>query len=125
MSEILEVSSLGHTWILDLDGTIVKHNGYRLDGYDTLLKGAKEFMDQIPAEDMVIFITSRNESYREQTVMFLKEFGIRYDTIIFNAPFGERIIINDEKPSGLKTAISLNIARNTGLGIMVKVNLEL
>lgn len=28
MNEIV-ISQLGHTWILDLDGTIVKHNGYK------------------------------------------------------------------------------------------------
>ena len=28
------LSSLGHTWILDLDGTLVKHNGYKIDGAD-------------------------------------------------------------------------------------------
>lgn len=39
----LILSTLAHTWILDLDGTIVKHNGYKLDGTDTLLEGAKEF----------------------------------------------------------------------------------
>lgn len=37
------VSSLPKTWILDLDGTIVKHNGYKIDGKDTLLQGAKQF----------------------------------------------------------------------------------
>ena len=37
----LSLSKLPHTWILDLDGTIVKHNGYKLDGKDSLLEGAK------------------------------------------------------------------------------------
>ncbi len=27
----LILSTLGHVWILDLDGTIVKHNGYRAE----------------------------------------------------------------------------------------------
>ena len=35
----LLLSTLGHTWIFDLDGTIVKHNGYLIDGKDTLLPG--------------------------------------------------------------------------------------
>ena len=34
----LSLSKLPHTWILDLDGTIVKHNGYKLDGKDSLLE---------------------------------------------------------------------------------------
>ena len=36
----IEMSILPKTWILDLDGTIVKHNGYIEDGFDTLLKEA-------------------------------------------------------------------------------------
>ena len=43
---------------------------------------------------------------------FLKEHQIRYDHIIYNAPYGERILINDQKPSGLNMAISLSPARN-------------
>ena len=34
----LKISTLGHTWILDLDGTLVEHNGYKT-GEDKLLKG--------------------------------------------------------------------------------------
>ena len=40
MNEIV-MSTLPKTWILDLDGTVVKHNGYKIDGEDTLLSGAK------------------------------------------------------------------------------------
>ena len=36
----LVMSTLPKTWILDLDGTLVKHNGYKMDGEDSLLKGA-------------------------------------------------------------------------------------
>jgi len=107
MAEKLILSPLGHTWILDLDGTIVKHNGYKLDGRDTLLEGARAFLARIPQRDMIIFLTSRDVEYRDMTEAFLRENGIRYDCIIFNAPFGERILLNDRKPSGLETAIAL------------------
>jgi hypothetical protein len=106
------LSPLGHTWIFDLDGTIVKHNGYKLDTCDTLLNGARGFIANIPQADMVIFITSRTDEYREITEYFLKENQIRYDHIIYNAPFGERILINDRKPSGLAMAIAVNVERD-------------
>lgn len=106
------LSSLGHTWILDLDGTIVKHNGYKIDGEDTFLEGAKNFLLNIPSKDMIIFLTSRQEKYREKTLLFLKENGIRFDHIIFEAPYGERIIVNDNKPSGLKMSIGLCTQRD-------------
>ena len=110
MQDII-LSSLGHTWILDLDGTIVKHNGYKIDGTDTLLPGVKEFFSEIPKDDMIIFITSRKEEYKAITEKFLKEQNIRYDYIIYNAPYGERILINDNKPSGLKTGIIICMKR--------------
>ena len=106
MSE-LRLSRLPHTWILDLDGSIVKHNGYKLDGRDSLLAGAREFLQAIPNGDMIIFLTSRTSEYKEVTLRFLEEEEIRYDHIIFNAPYGERILLNDNKPSGLRMAIAL------------------
>lgn len=108
----IEMSALPKTWILDFDGTIVKHNGYKMDGKDTLLDGAKEFLSQIHNEDMVIFVTSRKKEYSSITEKFLKENQIRYDYIIYEAPYGERILVNDRKPSGLKMAYALDLERN-------------
>ena len=121
----LVLSPLAHTWILDLDGTIVKHNGYKIDGRDSFLDGAEEFLKSIPIEDMIIFITSRTDEYKDVTLEFLKENGIRYDYIIFNAPYGERILMNDNKPSGLKTGVVLNLDRNSLNGVSILIDYEL
>jgi len=109
---VIKVSGLGKTWIFDIDGTVVKHNGYKTDKKDSLLKNAAEFFKNISHDDMVIFITSRSEEFKEITEGFLKENNIRFDSIIYNAPFGERILINDKKISGLNTAIALNTNRD-------------
>ena len=108
----LVLSSLGHTWILDLDGTIVKHNGYKIDGEDSFLPGAKEFLDNISVNDMIIFVTSRTDECREKTEGFLKRNNVNYNYIIFNAPYGERILVNDKKPSGLEMGKVLNFNRD-------------
>ena len=113
-SDKLVLSSLGHTWIFDIDGTICKHNGYKIDGMDTLLVGVKEFFEQIPEDDMIIFVTSRTEEYRQLTIDFLNKSGLRYDHIIFGAPYGERILVNDDKPSGLKCSVGINLKRDDG-----------
>ena len=112
MSIKFSLSDLGHTWILDLDGTIVKHNGYKTAGVDTFLPGAKKFLSDIPSKDMIIFITARESKYRQITEDFLKANKIRYDYIIFDAPSGERILLNDKKPSGLNTSYSANLERD-------------
>ena len=110
--ERMVLSTLPKTWILDLDGTLVKHNGYKLDGTDTLLAGAKEYLAELPEEDRIVILTSREERYREETLKFLKESGIRYDEILFGMPMGERIVVNDRKPSGLSMAVAVNVERN-------------
>lgn len=122
MCETIEVSPLGKTWILDLDGTIVKHNGYKLDGKDSLLPGIEGFLSQIQPEDMVIFVTSRTEEYLAMTEGFLRETGIRFDHLICGAPFGERIMVNDRKPSGLDTAIAVNTERDTACGARFEID---
>lgn len=121
----LVLSSLGHTWIFDLDGTIMKHNGYKLDGEDTFLPGALEFLHDIPKTDMIIFLTSRTEQYRETTVKALEREGVRFDHIIFQAPYGERILVNDNKPSGLVTGLAVNTQRDVWSGIRVEIDPEL
>jgi hypothetical protein len=109
----IKVSNLGKTWIFDLDGTIVKHNGYKIDGVDSLLDGVKDFFENtISINDLVIFVTSREIEYKGITENFLKENNIRYDHIIYGAPFGERFIVNDSKPSGLVTAIAIPTIRD-------------
>ena len=125
MHETITLSALPKTWILDLDGTLVIHNGYKLDGHDTLLPGARKFLANISPEDMVIIVTSRADEHREKTIGFLKEQKIRYDHIIFNAPYGERIVVNDRKPSGLRMAVALNIDRNKVERIQIETDKNL
>lgn len=108
----LTLSSLRHTWILDLDGTIVKHNGYKIDGADSFLPNAKEFLESLPKDDVIIFMTSRTENEKQLTEKFLNSNAIKYDQILYNIPYGERILINDQKPSGLCTAIAISEKRD-------------
>ena len=112
MKDDLVLSTMAKTWFFDLDGTIVKHNGYKTDGKDTLLSGAKQYLEGLPDCDRVVLVTSRTEEYREETLRFLKENHIRYDEILFNLPMGERIIVNDRKPSGLDMSVALNMERD-------------
>ncbi len=112
MEDKLVLSTLPKTWIFDLDGTLVKHNGYKTDGTDTLLPEVREYFDSIPAEDRIVLLTARTDKYRQQTLDFLAGHHIRYDAILFNMPVGERILVNDRKPSGLDMSVAINIDRN-------------
>ena len=102
------------TWFIDLDGTIVVHNGYK-HGQDVLLNGVKNFFESLPENDFVVITTARNKKYKSQTLDFLKKNNIRYNKIIFDLPTGERILINDMKLDGSITSFSLNLERDSGL----------
>ena len=110
--EQLRISPMPKTWILDLDGTLLVHDGPYILGKDEFLPGAREFLDSIPKRDMIIFLTARSDYEKPHTMRFLKENNVRYDHIIFNAGEGERIMINDMKPDGLVTAYAVNTVRD-------------
>ena len=130
MGKKIILSTLPKTWVFDLDGTLLKHNGYKLDGTDTVLFGVKEYLETIPKEDRIVIFTSRTEEYRQMTLDFLHEHQIRYDEILFNMPMGERIIVNDRKPyvdaqagrNALEMILAIYKSQKTGLP--VKLPLE-
>lgn len=113
----LDLSTMNKTWIFDLDGTLVEHNGYLKYGKDVLLAGVREFFDNLPASDMVVILSARSSQYKDITLEFLAENKIRFNYIIFDAPKGERILINDCKPDGLKCAYSINLKRDNFSGV--------
>ena len=110
----LKMSPLPKTWIFDLDGTLVTHNAYKT-GEDVLLPGVLDFLKKIPPDDYILIITGREKEAKEQTIKFLNKVGIRFNEIIFEMPLGERILINDDKPSGLQTSFAVRLKRNEGL----------
>ncbi len=101
----------GRTWFIDLDGTVFEHNTY-LNGKNIILKKAKDFLNEIPSEDCLIFVTARPKQYKDMTLKSLELLEINYDGIIFNISSGTRVIINDKKVSGKFTALAINKARN-------------
>jgi hypothetical protein len=111
----LVLSKLPHTWLIDIDGTILRHNGYIEEG-DKLLPGVKDFWNLIPSQDTIILLSARPEIERAPTLAFVERHGLRVDNAIFGLPKGERVLINDVKPRGLETAVALNLPRDQGLG---------
>jgi hypothetical protein len=117
---MMRLSTLGKTWIFDLDGVLTAHNGHHC-GAERLLPGVAEFARKIAADDTVILLSSRDISLRDSSLAFLAAAGLRIDHAIFGLPFGERILFNDRKPSGLPTAHAINLVRDKGLEDIVFV----
>lgn len=117
----LKLSNLPKTWLIDIDGTILRHNGY-LEGGDRLLNGVSEFFTNLPKGDKVILLSARESSQMPRLKAFLRENNVRFDEILCDLPVGERILINDTKPNGLKTAYALNKKRDEALNLRVEID---
>ncbi len=114
----LRLSPLGHTWLIDVDGVICPHNGHQR-GDETLLPGVREFWATIPAGDRIVLLSARGEAHQAAALALMAAQGLRVDHALFGLPTGERILINDAKPSGLVTALAVNVARDAGLADLV------
>jgi hypothetical protein len=112
--QTLTLSTLPHTWLIDIDGTVLRHNGYK-SGQDELLPGVAELWARIPEGDFIVLLTARAEQERVSTLAVFDRNGLRFDCAIFGLPTGERVLINDSKPSGAQTAVAVNVKRDSGL----------
>lgn len=82
-----------------------------------MLPGVKEFFAAVPDSDRIVLLTARKQSELAQLENFLRQRGIRFDAILCDMPQGERILVNDSKPSGLLTAYAVNKKRDSPLEV--------
>ena len=104
------------TWFVDIDGTLIKHEGCglrgQLDSDITMLPGTHEFLDECQRRgDVVILATGRKENMRAETVAQLRRLNIFYDQLVMGCTPGPRVIIND----GDFRAEGICVVRNQGL----------
>jgi len=109
------LSNLPKTWLIDVDGVIFPHNGYLDSASETPLPGVLDFFRELPDGHEVVLLSARTERYRKQTEDQLGRWRIRYAALLLGLPVGERILINDEKPRGLRTAWAVSVARDAGI----------
>ncbi len=121
----LRLSTLAHTWLIDLDGVVCPHNGH-LRGDETILPGVRDLWASIPAGDVIVLLSARGAEHRSTALALMAAQGLRVDHALFGLPVGERILINDAKPGGLLTAVAVNVARDKGLqDVVVEVSPDL
>jgi hypothetical protein len=110
----LTLSTLPKTWIFDWDGLLVTHNGH-LHGEDAMLGGVGQFWTNVGDADVVILLTARSAEAVPAIRATLARLRLRVNHIIPGCPTGERILFNDDKPSGLRMAHAVAVPRNAGL----------
>lgn len=108
------------TIFIDIDGTILRHNGNLSEQIMTtpevLPKVLERFNEWNKKGYHIVLTTGRKECMREMTVKALLAGGVFYDQLIMGLPRGERILINDTKPEMDNTASAFVVKRNMGLG---------
>jgi hypothetical protein len=104
------------TWFLDFDGTLVAQKSHRGDK-DQILPGTKDFFSNVVKENDFVIITTAREGgeHKKRIDLFMKAHGLKCDMIICDLPSGPRLVINDKKPDGSKTAYSFNLERDSGI----------
>ena len=78
----------------------------------------------MPDQDFIIFKTSRSQNFSklcEESVKKILCLKQEY-TIIYDLTHGERLLINDKKPSGLNTAIATSTQRDIFPLINIKID---
>jgi hypothetical protein len=108
------------TIFCDIDGTLVQHFPPSVsctkDHNMIILDGTLEKINEWNMKGHhIVLTTGRKECTRSITMQQLAEVGIIYDQLIMGIPGGERILINDNKPDGTKSATHFNIERNKGI----------
>ena len=105
--------------LLDIDGTILYHHGTldkQVKNEPELLSGTLEKLHEWDKEGYrIILITGRKESLRQHTENQLLNLGICFDQLVMGVGGGTRVLINDLKDDGQKTAFAVNIPRNHGI----------
>lgn len=106
------------TWFLDFDGTLVLQRSY-LSDHDEILPSTIEFFRKfINDDDYVVITTARDEvTYKQRIISFMKINDLKCDLVVCNIPTGPRVLINDKKNDGTKTAYSFNVIRDKGINL--------
>jgi phosphatidate phosphatase PAH1 len=113
------------TILIDIDGTILCHKGdlYRMTTEDPIVLPhvIERFLQWRREGCHIVLTTARTEGCRHITEKQLSDVGIFYDNLVMGLTSGPRVLINDTKPNGNKTAFAFSITRDVGLG---EVNID-
>lgn len=106
------------TLFIDLDGTLITNTSEYIYPYTCtgtpIEENIKFIRDKYKTGNCKIIITtSRQESFRMETIDELKKYEIPFDHLIMGLPHSKRYIINDfSETNSYPTAIAINVERN-------------
>ena len=108
------------TIFCDIDGTLVEHSDPCQTAFPKhtlkLIDGThKKLLEWDRRGYNIVLTTGRREGSRKETEKQLSQAGIIYDKLIMGIGGGPRVLINDCKPDGTKTAHAITVNRDEGL----------
>ena len=112
------ISERSRTFFLDIDGCVFRQHWPNIGASGHLLPYVHEKINSWYTNgDVIIFTTSRPESYRQTTEDQLRAAGILWHRLIMDLPTGQRVLINDKKPQDDFTpmAVAINLIRDAGM----------
>lgn len=107
------------TIFLDIDGVIFKNASqyfHPMWGEGEPLQKNIDFIKRLKETQRVqlILTTSRSSNFAEITERQMKNFGIKYDNILYNMQHSQRIIVNDySKSNPYKSCDAVNVKRDS------------
>lgn len=106
------------TFIIDLDGVIVKNSAKYFKPHWGTTEGIKKNVEAVNTlkknGHQIIILTSRSEDHRKLTVKQLENINLQYDLLIMGALHSQRILINDFSTSNpFPSAVSINVERDS------------
>ena len=108
-----------NTLFVDIDGTLIENTSSLFEPY---LGSGKPIYENIEVinkfydsnKSFIILVTSRPESFRDETISELSKHDIRYHKLIMGLPHAKRFLINDFSTSNpFPSSISINLPRNS------------
>lgn len=110
----------GVTLFLDIDGTLIDSpNRNLIEQLKEPMKLLPGVLEKLTAWDRagctIILTTGRPSGYRQRTEEQLKEACIPYEQLVMGLGGKARIVVNDAKPDGRRTAFAYCLTPNVGL----------
>jgi ribonucleotide monophosphatase NagD (HAD superfamily) len=121
MEHNIDQATKNYTIFCDLDGTIWEQGDpceIAKPGYQPkMILGSIDKIREWDSKGFkIILTTGRKESLREVTVKQLSYAGVVYDQLVMGIGGGSRVLINDLRANGDKSAFVIQPKRNEGIG---------
>jgi hydroxymethylpyrimidine pyrophosphatase-like HAD family hydrolase len=113
------------TVICDIDGCIFVHHGkgptIQWTTEPEAIESTAKWLEQAEMSGHhIVLMTARPEHYRKWLEDYLHLTGIVYHQLVMGVSNGPRVLINDAKPTAVKTAFAYTVPRNEGVSACPK-----